>query len=220
MVSSIVNRWNQKKASPTFSWWESNSEDLDVDDFLYRVKEDLKGGKGYIARCKVASGYFRPLSGPLMSPKIGVYADRLEQRASDVEKVLALESSSIPLAKKFDSDWEKLLGEIAKGRKLTHGLIEEVQDLPSFNALDKLAQECGEITYKIYVEETEGSELHIIWSLDEYIGGASGLYPKLEKLSSESVWIEDDFQGARNIYGYIKRMLDLDIIKETIDELG
>lgn len=217
IVATVASRWGKKVASNTLSWWFDNSDEVDLDEFSSRVQEDQRDGKGYISRCRAASAYFQPLAGPLMSPKIKLYSERLESRANEVGSLLELEKSSVSLAKKVWNDYKKLVESNPSGG--FSAVAKEIKSLPSVSEFMTLAKKCADIDHKIYQEENDGTESYLNWTLEDYIGNESGLAAKLGLLAEKSSWVVDWMGGASLLYGFFKYLLSSDTYQEIVDNI-
>jgi hypothetical protein len=213
LVAAVVRRYKQANASK----WLAEVDQLGIDDVEGNYRHDAKLARGYIAKCKYLDPIFRALAGPMMTPVIGEFADRMAQRVQDVEKLMTLVQAGVKLTKKVQKEFDDFIDEVAEGRnKRSSGLIEAVHDLPSMVELFKIAEEAGDLQDRLYDEDESG---HIDWTLEDYLGGEAKVYDKIEKASSGmSSWFQDEFGGARILYGFVKYLADSNYIQDLVQE--
>jgi hypothetical protein len=213
LVAAVVRRYKQANASK----WLDNVEQLGIDDVEDNYRHDAKLARGYIAKCKYLGPIFRALAGPLMTPVIGEFADRMDQRVQGIEKLMTLVQAGVKLTKKVQKEFEGFIDEIAEGRSTrTSGLIEAVYDLPSMVELLDIAKEAGDLQDRLFDEDESG---HIDWTLEDYLGGEAKVYYKIEKASSGmNSWFQDEFGGARILYGFVKYLADSSYIQDLVQE--
>lgn len=210
LVRSLVARYKKSQEN-----WYTTSDPLDFDELKETYREDTKQLRGYLAKCKYVGPIFRALAPALMSPKIEIYADRIGTRIKDVEDLIKLLESGFSLAKQLQTEFDDLIVALAKGKKLRHGLIEEVQDLRSARDFRTLMERSGELHTRLIKEDEES---HILWTLEDYIGFDAGVYQKLEKASETlNPFFMYDLAGAKSLFGYWIYLNDPNHIAQLID---
>lgn len=214
LIASVVKRY-QRRVISAIDWF-GDSEALEWEDARDSVKKDVRSAGGYIKKCQYLASTFRSLSGPLQTPAIGVEADKIDQRIKDTEQIVSLLQEGVIVAKKLDKEWETLMKQIVEGLKLSHGIIEAVQDLPSMIKMYQLAKEAGVLQDKLMKEE---EDYNIDWSLDVYLGSEAIVYQKIEKAAQNNSFFSDALYGASTLYGVIALYLDLDNIQEWLANL-
>lgn len=214
LIASVVKRYQQQVTSAID--WFGDAEAIEWEDARDSVKRDVKAAGGYIKKCKYLASIFRSLVGPLQTPAIGVEADKIEQRIKDTEQLVSLLQEGVTVAKKLDKEWETLMKQIVEGLKLSHGIIEAVQDLPSMIKMYQLAKEAGVLQDKLLKEEEEFS---IDWNLEVYLGSEAIVYQKIEKAAQNNSFFTDVLYGASTLYGVLFLYTDLDNIQEWLDKL-
>lgn len=75
-MDPIVRRWKQSAVS---SWYEDAPVDIDLDSVESYIREGVRLVKGYKAKCTYLAGIYRGLAGPLETPVIATYADRMKK---------------------------------------------------------------------------------------------------------------------------------------------
>ncbi len=214
LVAAVVRRYKQA----SFASWIENSEQINIEDVEGNYRYDAKLARGYIAKCKYLAPIFRSLAGPLMTPVIGEFADRMDQRVQDVEKLMTLVQAGVKLTKKAQKEFDNFINEVAEGKSTrSSGLVEAVYDLPSMVDIVRIANEAGDLQDKLY-DEDNSDPSHIAWTLEEYLGVEAKVYEKIERASSGMISFQDEFGGARILYGFVKYLADSDYIQDLVQE--
>lgn len=213
IVEAVVIRY--KKA--TESWFTSTTDQLPLDDAKVYIKDDTKLVRGYKAKCVYLSKIFRSLAGPLETPQIAVFADRIDKRVQDLDQLMGLVQEGAKLLDKAQGEFDQLIEDIADRKPRRGGLLEAIYDLPSIDAILKIALEAREIQDRFVKED---DDYHIEWVLEEYIGPESGIQRKIERAGeSMNGWFTDRFSGVYALYGFVKYFIDTDYIQSMVKEV-
>lgn len=213
VVVKVVHRWKQANTS---SWFD-DAEQLDAESAINYLRSDFRQIKGYKAKCTYLAQIYRNLAGPLETPQIAEYADKIDQRLKDVDQLMTLLQGSDKVITKAEKEFDQLIENIAKGEKLRGGYIEAVYDLPSMKALLKKALEADKIQSRLQAED---NEVEIDWTLEDYLGGEAKIYSKIERNGSSLYgWFADssDFKGVWALYGFLKYHLDTKYIEDLVE---
>ena len=196
IISAVVERYKRVTGGTN---WLNEAYEVDVGDAKSGLTSDLKFLNKYVAKCKYLVPIYRSLAEALITAQIGKNADAVEIRISKVERLIGLLTKAHSLLDSVDHDWESLMDRIARYEvKLTHGLIEAVQDMPSMVRFRTLAQEVGDLEDEISKED---DKYPIDWYLEDYIGSETGIYKRIDKAYPPQV--DENIMGAMNLFGLI-----------------
>lgn len=208
---SMMYTYDRRTAS---SSWE-DAEPLSSDELRDEIHRELEFLHKYIQGCQAIIPIYRSLSGPLMEPQIGIFADHIEKRAKDVHTILELQSKVMSVAEKLESEVYHFLVKVVKGEiKMRSGFIELMHDLPDGKALIGIAREIEKIQNEIEQQEA-GS--HIDWMLEDFLGGGCRVSGVIEKLAP-TTW-GDEARGSSLPYGFLNLLTDNHGMKEWLDEI-
>ena len=212
LVESVARRWKQAAAS-----WFEDTEEIDFDSVAGYFKEDTRLVKGYKIKCAYLAGIYRNLAVPLEAPKISIFADRMDQRVQDLDQLMVMVQEGVRLTPKAQGEFEQLLEDLADGKPRRGGLIEAVYDLPSIEAILKIAKEANKIQSRLVRED---DDQYIDWILEEYLGSEAGVSRKIEK-NGEPLrgWFAEGFSGVWALFGFVKYLVDPKYIQDNVDEI-
>lgn len=212
VVEAVARRWKQ---AATSSWYEDAPSDIDFDSVAGYLRDDLRLVKGYKIKCAYLAGIYRGLVGPLEAPKIAVFADRMDQRVKDLDQLMPMVQAGVALISKAQKEFDQLIEDLADNKPHRGGLIEAVYDLPSIEALLKVAKEANKIQSRLVRED---DDYHIDWTLEEYLGPEAGIQRKIEK-NGEPLrgWFTEGFSGVWTLFGFIKYLVDERYIGDLVE---
>lgn len=211
LVESVAHRWKQAASS---SWYDEAKE-IDPDSVAGYFREDTRLVKSYKIKCAYLAEIYRGLASPLEAPKIAVFADRMDQRVKDLDQLMLKVQEGMNLVPKARKEFDQLLEDLAGGKPHRGGLIEAVYDLPSIEAILKIAKEANNIQSRLVKED---DDYHIDWTLEEYLGSEAGVQRKIEK-NGEPLqgWFVDEFSGVWTLFGFIRYLVDPKYIQDSIE---
>jgi len=213
IVKAVAHRWKLVASAHN---WIDEAEQLDSHAAINNLKQDFRNVKGYKTKCAYLAQIYRKLAEPLETPEIAEYADLMDQRVKDVDQLISMLQGSEKLIAKAEKEFDQLIEDIAKGKKLRGGYIEAVYDLPSMRAILALANEADNLQSRLDTEDNEGS---IDWTLEEYLGVEARVYKKIDKTGGFLLgWFaERNFSGVWALYGFLKYHIDSKLLEDLVE---
>lgn len=193
----------------TASGWE-NADPVHVDDAISQIDDDFKKLARYGKQAEVLVPVFRRLAEALETPKIGVFADRIEEAVRSIQRAIELLKEGKVLCRKFDDEIQRLAAEVAGGRTLRNGMVAEVLEFPIYGDLLRVGRELDQLSKKLYA-------LEIDWTLEDYLGFEAKIARRIEKVSP------GDFENAEamlesSIFGILQYYTDADYLEELVED--
>jgi hypothetical protein len=189
------------------SSFQDNAESLyDIKEVIKVIKEDDRMVQGYPAKCRELAALYHPLAGPLHSPEIGVWAERLLQRAKDVELLTNYLHQVPDLFPKAEEELEELIQTSSQDPKMSPSTVaHHVRDLPSVRKLHALAELMEPIQNKI-LDELENRHINFLL-YEDYLGGEAKVASKIEKIY-ESMSTLEELHGSEVPWGCLNVYYD------------
>lgn len=198
----------------TWDPWE-NADSSDVESAEESIKFDLKMLARYARKASALVEPFRKIGEALETKQILVYADRIEARVEDVGEMTPIIRQAPSLVTAFFDEIEGLCLGIADGSADPElGSELGIKALPTYDRLLALGEQLLKYEFRIAEED---DDQHINWTLEDYVGPEARIYERLQKLEMPAL-IEDDYMGARTIYGVLT-YYDAEYIEMRVNEL-
>jgi hypothetical protein len=201
-VKAVVRRWQQKQAN--------TYDPVELAEALASGREDLKAIRVYLAKCQKTSALYKTLVGPLMTPDIGTYAARIDQRVVDLVALAHKIEAFMKVAPKAESDWSDLVISIDNDTP-SREKVKAVLALDSVRAIQQLGSDIKDLHMQITGEEDKGT---IDWTLDDYIGDTCGVYKAIEGVAPNGDEL-DDLSWEDAPRGYLALLTDPDVINSV-----
>ena len=176
------------------------------------VQEDLKGCAKYVAQCEALAPLYKRLANGLETPRIGTYAQRIEQRAKNVQLVEKALRATLPDYPLLEDQLEALCKE--KGEAGQTVSSADVENLPAFDRLVKLAQELKVLNAQI---ESEDDDLWIDWDLGDYLGSDTTVYLRIQE-ENPGPFIDSVIEPEGGPYGALSFYSDPEYIEDRVAE--
>lgn len=190
-------------------------DNADADDTKGSIQDIQKDLKKLLRKLPAVARAYAAAAGPLSSPQLKVYADRITQRVKDLVQVGEALSRVQSLCKDLEEDVEKLCKKFgSEGEdEMSMELEGEIEDLSVYKTLLSLAEDTDEVVQRVTAEEDDG---HIDWTLDDYLGGESGLYKRLQNANITNPF--NDYDMSTVLYGALQWYKDPDYINDRLAE--